>query len=60
MSAPKPRDQTLTAVASRSTTALTFDADDVQGELAERMCVRATADVWNRLDVGLSSFRPYP
>jgi hypothetical protein len=21
---------------------------------------RATADVWNRLDVGLSSFRPYP
>jgi hypothetical protein len=21
---------------------------------------RATADVWNHLDVGLSSFRPYP
>ena len=26
----------------------------------ERRNARATADVWNRLDVGLSSFRPYP
>ena len=32
-----PRDQTVPAIASGSTTALAFDADDVQGKLAERM-----------------------
>jgi hypothetical protein len=30
------RDQTVPAIASSSTTALAFDTDDVQGELAER------------------------
>jgi len=34
---PKPRQQAVTAVAPSSTAALAFDANDVQGELAERM-----------------------
>jgi len=33
---PKPRHQAVPAVASGSTTALAFNADDAQGELAER------------------------
>jgi hypothetical protein len=33
----KPLARISSRIASRSTTALTFDADDVQGELAERM-----------------------
>ncbi len=34
---PKPRHQAVTTVAPSSTTALAFNADDVQGELTERM-----------------------
>jgi hypothetical protein len=40
------RQQTVTTVAPSSTTAQAFDADDVQGKLAERM--RADAPFLNR------------
>jgi len=34
---PKPRHKSVTAIAASSTVALAVDANDVQGELAERM-----------------------